>query len=213
METIEERDGYRVGLTYQYDPDEPYNDGATPLIRYDTSMWKGVVDADQVTSITSYRIDERILDALGRFVRGSTDIRGMELFARYMSIFHGTRSLVWWQSTDWHYVTFDTQHWRDAMGLTDEYLAAHPEVDANSLANMDEYQAWCEGDVYGYLIEVKQRWRRVDDEDNVVSLMDGDEMTTWEEVEAIYGFYGYDQAVEAAREAFENVLTDQGIDL
>jgi hypothetical protein len=75
------------------------------------------------------------------------------------------------------------------LGLTDEYLAEHPDVDP---AGMGEWKAYCEGEVYGYVVERCVGWHRV---------ADGSQVTTWEVVDDCWGFYGYEYAQEAGREA------------
>lgn len=72
-----------------------------------------------------------------------------------------------------------------------------PEKVINS--EIEEYRAWAEGEVYGYIIERSVTWVPKEDPNGEV------EMETWEEVEegSCWGFVGYDYAKEAALEAFE----------
>lgn len=62
---------------------------------------------------------------------------------------------------------------------------------------IEEYRAWRDGEVYGYIIEKSVDWVRKDDEDEI--------MSTWEEVEdgSCWGFVGYKWAKEAALEEFK----------
>lgn len=201
-QVIDERSNYRLVLVRDADAEEPYNDGGTPLLRYSASWTGGLRDVEQVTNITSYRVSNRILEALQEI---GEDHEGFE---RYLRIFHGMRSIVWLSNRDaaYDYVTFDTQHWRDEMGLTEEYLSEHPDVEGTGFANLDEYSAWLSGETYGYRIERKQRWRQVDEEGELIPLLDTPEKVTWEEEDACFGYYGYEVAVDAAREEFDLFL-------
>lgn len=63
-----------------------------------------------------------------------------------------------------------------------------------------EYEAWADGDVYGYVIEEKVTWTRMDS---------GETMTTWEHVDSCWGFYGYEYAKETAREQWAEHVTGE----
>jgi hypothetical protein len=200
-QVIDERGQYRLVLVYDEGAGEPYHDGGTPLLRCSASWAGGLRDVEQVTNITSYRVSNRILEALQEI---GEDREGFE---RYLRIFHGMRSIVWLSNKGaYDYVTFDTQDWRDVMGLTEEYLSEHPDVEGTGFANLDEYAAWLSGEVYGYRIERKQRWLPVNDENEVVSFLDTTEQVTWEEEDSCYGYYGYEVAEAAAREEFDLFL-------
>lgn len=213
MDVIDEYQDWRLFLIHDPVAEKPYNEGSTPLVQF-TVSWRGpLTDIDQVSGTTDYVLPESILNAFQHF--GCEEDADREKFERYLRIFHGMRSIVWLRNNPcagFDYVTFDTQDWRDRMGLTDEYLAQHPGVDGSRFANLDEFQAWLEGDVYGYRIERKQRWLPVNDENEVVSFLSTTEMTTWEEEDACFGFYGHDVAMEAAGEAFNDFLKGRGIE-
>ena len=59
----------------------------------------------------------------------------------------------------------------------------------------DEYRAWANGEVYGYVIEQRVKWHHTDHDSD-------DEMATWDHVESCYGFIGYQYAEQEARDAF-----------
>lgn len=194
-EVLETRGTLRVRLVLDESAGEPYDDGGSPIVRWDLhTRHSGTWHAEQITVTTSYVLDASIVRAAERW-----GCNPHSLFRRYLRIFHGTTCYVEYDrndGSDFVYATFDTAHWRQAMGLTDEHLAAHPEI-RGQLANMDEYKAWCEGDVYGYVVEREVTWRK-----------DGEPattMTTWEEVESCWGYYGRGEGERAAREA----LADQ----
>lgn len=69
--------------------------------------------------------------------------------------------------------------------------------DALLRSERDEYRAWAEGTVYGYVIEEKVTWSPLDPAHDRYPPMD-----TWETVDSCWGFYGYAYAAEEAREAF-----------
>ena len=226
-EVVEERDGLRVRLVLDDGPSEPYDDGGSPLLRlkfgdfYSLTRWAG---AEQVTEITSYVVDDGIIEAAARWWAEESDV-----FERYLRAFHGTTEVKWYDSRDgdYAYVTFDTADWRAEMGLTDEYLASHAGI---VLADMTEWRAYVEGDVYGYVVE---RLAPVVDQDDltyaretlggdaryddVVTLAEGragiacaEGVGVWVEVEdgSLWGLYGTDYAVKAAYEAFDAELAE-----
>lgn len=183
-EVLEERDGLRVVLVYDDDSGGPYNDGSTPLYRIIPGPWR----AEQITSATSYVTPAELDRAVQLWAND------LDMLKRFLRIFHGTTSFEAWDSRgngggDYVYVTFDTAHWREAMGLTEPGAV---------IADMNEWRCWVEGEVYGYQVEASVDWNRADGQPG--------EMATWEEVTACYGFYGLDYAQQEARAAFEAEL-------
>ncbi len=187
MSVIAQVGDFRVRVVLDDSPSEPYDDGATPLLR----IWRGEVV--QVEDVTSYRVPAQTLSAVREAV-DRWDPTG-ETFARYPRLFHGASNVVTYGSNrDGVYGTFDTPHWREAMGLTEEHIAAHG-IDVTALANLDEWRAYCEGEVYGWVVERRELWRK--DGDPTVT------RETWEEVEAVWGYYSHRHAVDNAREALQ----------
>lgn len=194
MTILEERGNLRARIEVQEAPDEPYDGCGSPLLRFNVRTRGDVWDVQQVETITSYRVDPRILQAARRF-------GPQEPFERYLRIFHGVREIVSYTSgRDWTYMTFDPAAWRAAIGLREEDLAT---LKPGSLANMDQYKAWCEGDVQGYIIEKRVTWRREDSAET---------MDTWEQVDSCWGYYGEPDYVEqVAREALAAYCTDESV--
>ncbi|MFJ3974862.1 hypothetical protein [Streptomyces sp. NPDC090021] len=111
---------------------------------------------------------------------------GVDLFTRYVSIMHG--GLVLESSPErgprslW-YVTGEEARAIDGGLLTEGYVEAE----------MQEYEAWANGDVWTFIVEERVLWTR--DGDSDVS------METWEEVDSCSGLYGKPYARSQAREA------------
>jgi hypothetical protein len=62
-------------------------------------------------------------------------------------------------------------------------------------AEIREYRAWAEGDVWGHIIEKSVRWQRCETAED-------ESMITWEEVESCWGYIGREYAEREARESF-----------
>jgi hypothetical protein len=190
VETVQETETHRVVLVADDSPHEPYNDGGSPILRYWRDRTYGGFHAEQITNITSFEVPDEIVAALQRW--GGDD----DYFERYCRIFHGSTEFDWYtpNDRDYNYVTFDTAKWREAMGLTDEHVAKYKaKGEPIKLAEMSEWQAYCEGNVYGIVTEKKVTWHAEGHPDRV----------TWEQEDSIWGFYGYEYALEAARTEYK----------
>jgi hypothetical protein len=173
FEIIEETETKRVVLFDDPDPDAPYDDGSSPLLRLYSfrNDWR----AEQVTEVTSYVVHPRIVEALARWARDSS------LFERYCRIFHGATTFQYWDS----FVSLDPADWREKVGAP-----------AGSVSTK-EWRAYIDGDVYGIA------------EQEVVTVtatnQSGEEVSRrqdWLTTDSVWGFYGYEYAVEAARETY-----------
>lgn len=204
VETIEHESNpsLRVRIGLDESPDEPYDDGGSPILHVACGTWTdGRWAAEQMTDITSYVVDPTIEDAAAKW--GSEP----DIFERYLRIFHGVTEVKWYTPREGgNYVTFDPADWREKMGLPVDKieLAAYAEkhdLKPGWLASLEEWISYCEGDVYGYVVEKRVTWKPVDvDADNDVT------METWEHVEdgSLWGLYGFTYAEEAAREALDS---------
>jgi len=166
LETSE--DGrFRVKLVADPYPDEPYDDGQSPLMRLDYTGygWK----AEHVMATGRPLDADEYVEAAAQ--RWGSDFRLLE---KYLRAYHGVTKVETWHSGSYWYVTYDPAWWREHVG------APEGSVD------MSEYRAWCEGDVWGYVVEENVTWH-ADDPDY------GD-MSTWEHVDSCWGFYGSDGA-------------------
>ncbi|MEV7282564.1 hypothetical protein [Streptomyces sp. NPDC093111] len=110
--------------------------------------------------------------------------QGIDIFTRWARIFHGA-------------IVIESRPARGPVSLW--YLMRDDAEDLGMLpeAYLDteraEYEAWAEGDVYGYIVEEAVDWVRTDDQ--------GAAMTTWEEIDASWGHYGFTWAAAEAERA------------
>jgi hypothetical protein len=183
---------YRVKLIADEDASEPYDDGQSPLLRFNVTSYgtraEHIMDTGRPTDD-----DARIEEAAQRW--GSPSGHDFQLFEKYLRAYYSTAKIETWNSGNYWYVTYDTAAWREYIGVpasdTVSWLASH-----SASINMDEYKAWCEGDCWGYAVERNVTWRR-DDEP-------GTTMQTWEEEDSCWGYYGSDYAREEALRAFKS---------
>ena len=198
---VEERDGYRVRLELDDSPEQPYDDGAVPIL-----------------TVERYRQVEAFNPQAEEYVHAVTEIldrHDWDTLERFVKIFYGAVKMQRWYSSgmEGHYVAFDTAAWREKVGapetLKDEdYLS--------------ETRAWAEGDVYGYIVEKNLHYTKTYAEDPSYN-EEGDE---WVEVQetgyvfnkahngydaikmgvSCWGFYGREYAEQAAREALKTTI-------
>jgi len=101
--------------------------------------------------------------------------------------------IVTWSSGDYTYVTYDDAAWREWAGA--------PE----GSANMSEYRAYAEGDVWGWVVEKRVTWHADDP--------DCGDRETWEHVDSCWGYYGRNGAngeylEQCARDALADAAQD-----
>jgi hypothetical protein len=183
---------FRVRVELDDGADMPYDDGSVPLwrVEYRGIGWR----AEQVEMTSFDASDVALGDAVEKF-GGTTE----PLVERWLKAFHGTTVVETWHSGDAWYLAADTATWREAMGVTPEQI--RKEAERGSL--MAEYQAWVQGQVYGYVVERKAVTYTV-----VTDAADGKVIgtrreETWVEVDegSLWGLYGYERATRAAEEA------------
>ncbi|MFE7124058.1 hypothetical protein [Streptomyces sp. NPDC057617] len=110
--------------------------------------------------------------------------KGVDTFTRWARIFHNA-------------IVIESRPERGAVSLW--YLMGEDAEDLGILpeayldAERAEYQAWADGEVYGYIVEEAVDWVRADDATET--------RTKWEEVDSCYGHYGFEWAASAARDA------------
>lgn len=198
LDIVEENDNYRVRLEYDDSGEKPYDDGGVPIVsrEFRGTYFEAVNNqADEFTGLINALWDRFDEDTIERFLK----------------IFLGSTSVIFESSENQRYLAFDTAAWREKMGLTDEYLEAHKgEHDFDNLAKgtMDEYLAWANGDVYGYIVEKKftTQTKYIDPvTEELVSVEDDSE---WVKVQdgSCWGLYGRDWAEQAAKEALKEAM-------
>lgn len=185
LETSE--DGrFRVRLVLDDYPDEPYDDGASPLLRIDGHRAEHVMTGSRPTDVDDYA--ENAVHHWGTCPADGN----WRLFEKYLRAYFGVTKIETWHSGSYWYVTYDPAAWREWAGA--------PE----GSADMSEYRAWCEGDVWGYVVEKNVTWTTEDD---------FPDMATWENVDSCWGFYGSDgengkYLRATAREALRDAQVD-----
>jgi hypothetical protein len=134
---------FRVKLVLDEYPDEPYDDGQSPLMRldYTSSGWRAehIMATGRPLDADSY-VEEAV-------ARWGSDFRLLE---KYLRAYFGVTKIETWHSGSYWYITYDPASWREHVG------APEGSVD------MSEYRAWCEGDVWGYVVEKRVTWHASD---------------------------------------------------
>lgn len=109
---------------------------------------------------------------------------GAELFARYVRIVHWGEAIV--DGADvWYVMPCDV--WSGQANIREDMRKTLE-------AERNEYNAWANGEVYGYVIEERVTWHAASG--------DREDRQTWEPLDSCYGFIGRECAEEEAREAF-----------
>lgn len=178
IKTIAVGDRFRVGLHADLDAENPriLSDPATGAFTHGRSPYASeqVIDVepgrdDHLDVSYAYeRADERANTAHPELVV----IRWARIFYQVTVIDDGRT--LWWVDREWMRDIHP-----DLEPGTPKYVAAELEVIA---ADQAEYKTWAEGDVYGITIERKVDWTRI-------GPGDPDRLTTWENVDALWGIY------------------------
>jgi hypothetical protein len=212
-EIIAERGEYRAVIDYDPSPDAPDNEYGNPVLRVEPSGYGGgLVTATGYGSVSAKGdgIKSGAIDALQQFVSNHGWSDGIDTFGRWLRIWHGGDATRY-SGRGWDdptYVAYSTRKMAiDGWGHTDETLAAHPEY---LVPELDEWQAYCEGEVYLAWVE-----RRLLKRTEYVTLDDyypveADEREVWFDVEdtVVGGHYGEKWAREAALEALDPYVKD-----
>ena len=170
---------YRVRLIPDNDPEAPYDEGASPILYLAWDGWR--YRADQVTSVTNYKVHDRIIDALQSW-------GDCEKFRRYCRAFHGVTAFRTYADRDGgEYLTLDPADWREKVGAPEGSIS------------LREWIAYLECDTWGWIVERRETlesvWRNMAGEVTFAS-----ESEDWTEVGSCFGYYGSKYAEEAARE-------------
>jgi hypothetical protein len=125
-----------------------------------------------------------------------------ETFERYVRIFHG--GSVEWISGGYRegtrYAAVALPEFRKAHGCSDAHL--------NDPAEHTEWSAYIEGDVYGVVIEERvHTFTEVTRADG--GLVRHEDSDDWDEVQAVWGYYGTEYAEESARLELDNFASPE----
>lgn len=189
LETSE--DGrFRVKLVLDEWPDEPYDDGQSPLIRIERTSY-GIRAEHIMATGRPLDDDEHVEEAIARW--GTPSSPDWRLVEKYLRAFHGVTKIETWYSGSYWYVTYDPARWREHVG------APEGSVD------MSEWRAYVEGDVWGWVVEKSVTWH-TDDPGH-------DDKDEWEHVDSCGGYYGSngangDYLKSCAREALLDAQID-----
>jgi hypothetical protein len=189
LDIIEERNGFRVRLEYDDSPEAPYNDGSVPIFQLDSER------SDYIGGHSAEAFNRQAEPYLQAFRAFEHTGRQVELFERYIRIFHGAVKVQEWHlgySREYGYLAFDTAVWREEVGAPIESLQKED--------YLSEVRAWAEGDVYGWIVERNATYTKTYSDGREE---DGEE---WETVDSCWGFYGRDYAEEAAKDALNDAL-------
>jgi len=168
-EILQTRGRFRVKLVNDEYPHEPYDDGQSPLLQLDYSGHGYRADHVMATG-RPLDDDARIEEAAERW--GSQ----LELLEKYLRAYYGVTRIVMDSgiTRGVTYITYDPVKWREHVGAP-----------AGSV-DMSEWRAYCEGDVWGWVVEKLVSWHTDDP-----GYEDHDE---WEHEDSCWGYYGSDGA-------------------
>jgi len=188
-EIIEERDSFRVKLVADEgteNPREDYEHSCGVVTLHNGYGHQRYIDTADPAG------DDRIRDAWSRLSERYQWDEAGRMMERYIRILGGVS--LWETPREgannlWYILP---EKFKEVQ-LTDTFDASRAMEMLR--AERDEYRAWCEGDVWGYVVEKNVEWRRVDD--------DVETMETWEEVEdgSLWGMIGREYAEAEARMA------------
>jgi len=188
-ETVKTEGDYRAVIEreeYSYAPDGDYQ---AAVIRLDYS---GYYDADAKNSAAN-----EFEDAAKHFMSYYGMNKGIDVFKRYLTLFHGTQDIrefhYSYSPDSARYLAFDSADMRKVWGCAEDATDA-------AAGTAEEWQAYIDGDTYSIAVE-----RRITA--STVSYFQGEELGTeetedWEELADTVcgGFYGEKWAREAAEE-------------
>lgn len=130
----------------------------------------------------------------GRMLREIYPRRGSDVIERWLRIFHGVRAVQQVSLRDGTYLVLLTDDGQNYYGTPDDRVQECVDGDAET------FRQWAEGEVYGWIVEKKVRWQKMND--NLVGHID-EIREDWEHVDSLWGMYGREYAEDEAREALE----------
>lgn len=205
VEVVETTDDgrYRVILVQDTDCESPIAAGdawVTSVLTLDADRWGGA-------RWNAMRDPEDRLESLYYLLEALRD--GEDAFKRYMRIFHGIEVF----DVTIHNGYRDTS---SALAWVEPSEAERVGVNLGEggrivvRQEVDEYNRWADGDVWGYVVQERVTWAKIPDDGTEYRPGDMHPMTetreTWEDTdESCFGFIGYEYAEQEAREALAGV--------
>jgi hypothetical protein len=177
---------FRARVIVDEYPEPPDFEAGCPVYEVDSSPWHGpgITDRPSYGHESDKHSGVNFPAALAYFT-DRFDRNGAPVMRRYLAAFHGGGLRLIESHTDQRapqYVTYDTRAMREWWGQTGEALDT-------SAPEADEWQAYIDGDVYGYAV------------DRAIEFDSDGEPIDWLEIEACWGFYGETYAKQAAIES------------
>ena len=196
MEILEERDGYRVRLVLDEFAEEPYDDGAWPVLRIEPGNWgsSSAVTHMYEGSSRPHDLDGAVENAVWHWMTTPSD-SDWPKFEKWLRAYLGVTRVETYYSGSFWYVAYDSAQWRKWACVDPERLPSE-----NPLA---EIKAWVEGDVWSWVVEKQVAWTS---DDWWPGTTEYAKRNTWEVVDSCGGYYGSAWAEKSAREAFEFAL-------
>ena len=167
----------RVVLIHDTDPPQPDGDVYAPIIKVD-------IDAFGIDAFAVTEGSEKYSEAFNRLETSFSRFQIVNVFKRYLRIFHGTRKVTTYGPNnyiDYMYIGFDTNEWVEKVGCGDDYRGHD---------TLSDHRAWLEGDTYG--IELQKLETGACGHDGCA------EHTEWAEYDSVWGFYGEEHAKDSA---------------
>lgn len=189
---IEETDTFRLIIEPEVYPEQPDYDGMGMILRMDGYRFEAV-HVEKTPSLA------------GEFEQGWRRWGDMAMIERWLRLFYDVVGFDYFDTQDAKYVCVVTQEELETWGFssTKAYeLRTGRDNPADGVLRI--WQAYVEGECYSFVIQEKQRWLRLDGPNGTVDDLGDDRVVreSWETVEAIGGFYGYEDAEQSGREMF-----------
>lgn len=214
---INEAGTKRIRAVPDMDPLPPYDDGAMPTFclnrttnrftcaySYQAELVRGEYGLGHELLSNGLRNPngpgQDLLNAWRRFDDTFGPNQVLDVFERYLRIFHGTTTVYTYgpnQGTDYKYLTFDTADWRETVGC--------PEDRADAGEDFEEYRTYIEGGVYGLIYETKVKLHVTTESVAFPARpWEDEESDDWKEEESVWGFYTWsdEELAERGKETF-----------
>lgn len=191
-EVIEERGAFRVKIVADEYPQEPEFEAGCPVLYVPFRYYDGRVHFQGYGKdlIDGERALSYLVGQLGRW-------EGIEAFERWVRIFHGG-DVTSFDSREGTHIAYTSLAHYEEWGLDPE--------SEHAKADISEWQAYVEGDVWGVVVEEMVTTRTIR-RDSMGRFMSDTTDVDWDEIESVWGYYGHEYAVEEAKREIEDYAT------